>query len=286
MKALILEKVSGFLNIEMKVWHYLILSILLLTLGIYIAKDRDNKFIIEATEKYSMAMIQKKDAENKIVLLEQEKQSILISESEKKSQVTELLNQIEQNKQLIIQLQQQKKESQLSVRQLQTQADILDKFADVFPKLTRNSNYGLTKLVADNGISLSYVVLPVGHLDTFINLGLSIKNLELQIAEYKDNENNYGSVVKLHDELNDLKDKYAALVQNQADGYKDLSNSAFQYYKEANEDHIACRKEPRLKMPSKIVTVGVGVAAFAGGYFACDYLNKNPAPVFRIGKQW
>ena len=210
---------------------------------------------------------------HELVLLKNEKIDLEERVKELDSAQADLMTEIDQknteiaaNKQKIAKLERDREENQLNVRQLNTEDALEASFAKAYPQVINAKHFGIVhKAIDDEGLlTMPYFVIPAWFTETFV---IEHNNLEAylkEIEEYKANEELYGNVI-------DLKEQVLALQTEKTTAYQDGYEEAFEKYEALNKEYIALLKQPpsvEVKAPSLWpmlggaligITLGVGL---------------------------
>lgn len=178
-----------------------------------------------------------------------------------KEQVRTLQDQADVLRNQVDLLEEQRKEQQLSVRNLRKKQDLQNKFQETFPAIA-HSDWGVTEVVnEDTGLGIEYLMVPLWFSETFI--------IDHQNAlSYKQQRDKLEQVDSLQQHTIALKDSILVLESEKRMAYQDGYYDAYAKYENLNSKYIdLLEKPPQVNLFSDWKLPVVGAAAgFIGGY--------------------
>ncbi len=172
-------------------------------------------------------------------------------------------NEIIKNQLAIEKLEEERARQQVEVRQLNTEEALEGSFAKAFPQVIKAKNFGITNIAINDEktLKLPYYVIPAWFTETFIIEHNNMLKYKEEIAEYKNNEALYGSVIELKDNVQKLEGEKSQAFE---EGYE----KAFEKYQDLNQEYIALLKKPpvvEIKAPSLWPILGAAILGLTLG---------------------
>ena len=133
---------------------------------------------------------------------------------------------IEANKGVIAQLEQERADQQLNIRQLNTEDELEKSFAKAYPQVVQAKNFGIVHMQINDELELTlpYYVIPAWFTETFVIEHDNMLTYKTEIETYKANEELYGSVLDLKDKVLQLEtEKSNAYLTGYEEAYKNTT---------------------------------------------------------------
>ncbi|MFH5832703.1 hypothetical protein ACG2F4_12945 [Halalkalibaculum sp. DA3122] len=172
-----------------------------------------------------------RDSIQAIVSLKDSLQSLL------SSQVRQLQSETNRLRNEVQELEEQRREDQLTVRSIRKKEDLQDRLEKTFPEMA-NSDWGVTEVYNEEaGVGVEYLLVPLWFSETFI---IDHQNSE----SYKQQRDKLFAVDSLHQQVSVLKDSLFTLEREKAQAYETGYNDAYVKYEDLNEKYIDLLERP------------------------------------------
>ncbi len=204
----------------------------LLAVGLsYILGRGINREEIQRAELEMQQLRASRDSIQAVVSLKDSIQTLL------STQVKQLERETNRLRNEVQELEEQRKEDQLTVRSIRKKEALQERLIKTFPEMAQ-SDWGVTDVYnEENDISVEYLLVPLWFSETFI--------IDHQNAEsYKKQRDKLFAVDSLHQQVSVLKDSLFVLEKAKTEAYKTGYNEAYTKYEDLNKKYINLLEKP------------------------------------------
>lgn len=204
----------------------------LLAIGVSYFLGREiNREEIQRAEREMQQMRSSRDSLKAVVSLKDSLQSVL------SSQVKQLQTETDRLRSEVHELEEERKENQLTVRSIRKKEDLQNRLEKTFPEMAQ-SDWGVTEVYnEENDITVEYLMVPLWFSETFI---IDHQNSE----SYKKQRDKLFAVDSLHQRVSVLKDSLFVLEREKAQAYETGYDEAYAKYEDLNEKYIDLLEQP------------------------------------------
>ncbi|MDR8389613.1 hypothetical protein NC796_00600 [Aliifodinibius sp. S!AR15-10] len=158
-------------------------------------------------------------------------------------------------------LEEQRKEDQLTVRTIRKKEELQNRLVKTFPEMAQ-SDWGVTDVYnEEHDVSVEYLLVPLWFSETFI---IDHQNSE----SYKKQRDKLFAVDSLHQQVDVLQDSLFVLERQKAEAYKTGYDDAYSKYEDLNEKYINLLEKPpsvNLGLPKwGVIGASVGAGVLIG----------------------
>lgn len=228
----------------------------LLAMGMSYFLGREiNREEIQRAELEMQQLKASRDSIQAIVSLKDSLQSLLSTQVKQlESETNRLRNEMQE-------LEEQRKEDQLTVRTIRKKEDLQNRLVKTFPEMAQ-SDWGVTEVYnEENDVSVEYLLVPLWFSETFI---IDHQNSE----SYKQQRDKLFAVDSLHQQVSVLKDSLFTLEREKAQAYETGYDEAYTKYEDLNEKYINLLEKPpsvNLGLPKwGVIGASVGAGVLIG----------------------
>ncbi len=156
------------------------------------------------------------------------------------------------------QLEEERKEAQLSVRNLRKDEDLQNKFIKTFPEIA-GSDWGVQEVHNDEvDLDIEYLLVPLWFSETFIIDHQNSKS-------YKEQTGLLQTVDSLRLNVIALQDSVLRLEEEKSSAYKKGYDDSYAEYTKLNENYIKELKKPNFGLPHwTAIAGGIGIGYLIG----------------------
>lgn len=228
----------------------------LLAIGMsYLLGRGINRAEIQRAEMEMQQLRSSRDSIQAVVSLKDSLQSLL------STQVKQLQSETNRLRSEVRDLEEERKEEQLTVRSIRKKEELQNRLVKTFPEMAQ-SDWGVTEVYDEqNDVGIEYLLVPFWFSETFI--------IDHQNAEsYRKQRDKLFAVDSLHQQVGVLKDSLFVLESEKAQAYKTGYDEAYTKYEDLNEKYINLLERPpsvELGLPKwGIIGASVGAGVLIG----------------------
>ena len=230
---------------------------------------------IDAANERRDELLELNEAVNlKVASLEAEKINIQTEKDAVEASLVTANTELNQTKGRITTLESDLESSIASTKMIRTNDNLLDSFKEHFPTYAESADLGVMDVKDEDGLIAAVVTMPAFSIKGFIRDKIQAENLTRQVDEYHTLEEQYGGIVELHIENEDLQSKLTTATEKQSTEFERGRDACLSSYSDLHNDYAKEVNKPRFSLfpDGNLWKFGTGVVV---GGVACGAATGN-----------